>query len=147
MCSEDKPDYKFLVFHPELILSVEFFHIVYDTPNPRPCPERSVTGIPSVNTGIICTGFFTMSSRCPAFSDRDSSILRLLSGELLYRMHGIFQYIRQDRTEHHSEQGSFSPIVTCVSQGIFCSSNRVLYVDSTEFTISFLQYALMTVSS
>ena len=35
MCSEDKPDYKFLVFHPELILSVEFFHIVYDTPNPQ----------------------------------------------------------------------------------------------------------------
>ena len=25
-----------------------------------------------------------------------------------------------------SEQGSFSPIVTCVSQGIFCSSKRVL---------------------
>ena len=35
MCSEDKPDYKFPVFHPELILSVEFFHIIYDAPDPQ----------------------------------------------------------------------------------------------------------------
>lgn len=80
MCSEDKPDYKFLVFHPELILSVEFFHIVYDTPNPQTmsgtlCDRNSIREYRHYLHRI-----FTMSSRCPAFSDRDSSILRLLSG-------------------------------------------------------------------
>ena len=109
LCSADKPDYKFLVFHPELILSVEFFHIVYDTPNPQTmsgtlCDRNSIREYRHYLHRIF---HHEQQMRCaPARCSflravRISSALR----QLLYRMHGIFQYIRQDRTEHHFRTG------------------------------------------
>ena len=120
VCSEDKPDYKFLVFHPELILSVEFFHIVYDTPNPQTmsgtlCDRNSIREYRHYLHRI-----FHHEQQMPCLLRQrqfnPSSALR----QLLYR---TFDRIAQNII---SEQGSFSPIVTCVSQGIFCSSKRVL---------------------
>ena len=128
MCSEDKPDYKFLVFHPELILSVEFFHIVYDTPNPQTmsgtlCDRNSIREYRHYLHRIL-----HHEQQMPCLLRQrqlnPSSALR----QLLYRMHGIVQHIRQDRTEQHFRSGELlSDRVLCIpgnflllKSGIIC---------------------------
>ncbi len=91
---------------------------------PSPCPDRSVTGIPSVNTGGVCTGFFTISSRCPAFSDRDNPILRLLSG----RTHEVVTVLSVCK----GSQLESEAVVTKVTFRTLCEEELRAYVRTGE---------------
>ncbi len=115
MCSEDKPDYKFLVFHPELILSVEFFHIIYDTPDPQsmsgPLCDRD-----SIREYRHCLHwiFHHEQQMTCLLRQRQFNPPPALR-QLLYRMHGVLQHIGQDRTEHHFRTGKlFSDRDLCI---------------------------------